>query len=84
MKPRAIYNSKGWVLARCGGVNVFGLKVEPDVQKCGRANYVEPHGTSSWCPTCNAETEHISIPFSERDAAGTIWLGKKGKRHAQG
>jgi len=49
MATKARYNNRGWVLGLCS--------------RCGRANYVEPHGRTAKC-ACSAEwTEHESIPF---------------------
>ncbi len=47
-KGRPHYNSKGWILCKC--------------KACGRANYVEPHGTTAPC-VCSplAWTEHEPI-----------------------
>jgi hypothetical protein len=47
-KPR--YNSKGWVLCRC--------------TRCGRCNYVEPHGTTTKCRCAADPTEHVNLPFT--------------------
>lgn len=56
MAWRHVYNARGWVLCTC--------------TNCGRANHVEPHGTTAKC-ACSAEwTEHASIPQSARDAGG--------------
>lgn len=49
MKPR--YDSKGWPLCQC--------------TKCGRLNYVEPHGTTAACRCTKGEwTEHKNIPYN--------------------
>ena len=64
---KAIYRTDGWVLALC--------------TKCGRANYVEPHGMTAFCP-CSVEwTEHESIPQSARMTTfrgEDFYIGKKG------
>lgn len=56
MKPKAIYNRKSYVLGSC---NV-----------CMRLNYVEPHGTTAYCPRCDHCTEHSNIPHECRDMSG--------------
>lgn len=45
---KPIYSSKGWVLGICG--------------KCGRLNYVEPHGTTAECRCSKEWTEHQNVP----------------------
>jgi len=52
------YNRKGWVLGACAS--------------CGRQNYVEPHGTTAYCPRCSRKqggvwVEHKSIPFRRNE-----------------
>ncbi len=64
---RAIYRRDGWVLGRC--------------TKCGRHNYVEPHGTTARCLcTKSDETVHAPIPYAERNMAGTVHLVGRRRR----
>jgi hypothetical protein len=64
---RAIYRRDGWVLGRC--------------IKCGRYNYVEPHGRTARCAcTKGQETEHANIPYAERNMAGTVHLVGRRRR----
>jgi hypothetical protein len=45
MKPR--YNRKGWLLCECA--------------QCRRQNYVEPHGTTAFCPSCSRKKENQRV-----------------------
>jgi hypothetical protein len=58
---KAIYNSKDWVLCAC--------------LKCGRLNYIEPHGTTGQCKCSSGWAEHVNLPYTGRDSTGTVWLG---------
>jgi hypothetical protein len=53
---KPIYNSKDWVLGECS--------------RCGKLNYVEPHGTTEYCSFCKDSTEHKNIPYGRRDSSG--------------
>jgi hypothetical protein len=64
MKP--IYNGKGWVLGIC--------------TNCERFNYVEPHGTTAQCKCSKVWTEHTSVPFGNRNLAGTHLVSLPAKR----
>lgn len=63
-KWRSAYNRDNWVLCTC--------------TLCGRANFVEPHGTTARCRCAIQWTEHESIPQSARDFPGlrvsVAWL----------
>jgi len=67
MTWRSIYNAKGWVLCTCS--------------KCGRANFVEPHGTTAKCRCSPEWTEHESIPLNARDVSGSRVLVEWLKQH---
>ena len=53
-----IYNSKGYVLGIC--------------IKCGKTNYVEPHGNTAQCSCSREQTEHKNIPNKYRDNTGNF------------
>jgi hypothetical protein len=71
MASMAIYNQQGRELKRCS--------------ECGTLNYVEPQEITAPCyswvhTTATAAgkwTEHESIPYSERDASGTVYISKR-------
>jgi hypothetical protein len=64
---KPMVNKKGHVLCRC--------------RLCGRVNYVEPHGTTARCSYHNEKgetSEHMPIPYGERDPSGMLfWNGGK-------
>jgi hypothetical protein len=54
-KPR--YNAQGWLLCEC--------------TKCGRHNYVEPHGTTAACSCSKEWTEHAPLTLTPRPGTTT-------------
>jgi hypothetical protein len=63
---KSVYNNKGWVLCTC--------------VVCGKANYVEPHGTTAEC--CMPDwTEHTNIPYNRRTGPGGthVVLDRRGR-----
>ena len=69
-KGMPIYRKDGWILCLCIA--------------CEALNYVETHGITAACITCQARTrsrdwtEHRAIPLRYRDASGLylIWNPK--------
>lgn len=66
---RARYSARGWVLCLC--------------RKCGRDNYVEPHGYTAACKcTVDAWVTHESIPFRFGDGHINVTAAREAQRAA--
>jgi hypothetical protein len=63
MRKPLYRNRDGWILGQC--------------LKCGRLNYVEPHGTTAGCfCSCPTWVEHRNIPSDCADPGRTHCIRK--------